>query len=140
MLFIFLYPILKTSPENAPAVLPTDFTKADLPKLKEDMKKWESVFSTTSRDWWTTFLEYVAKDTDDTTADECPIFELKNAFQRPVTQPEEDVGTTQIDMQFREKEVAPLDEVYKHIEYSNLIQIMRDVYSGSNNFVHINAG
>jgi hypothetical protein len=89
-------------------LLPPDFTKADIPKLRQDLPKWESVMTASSKAWWREFLGCIENET--TTEDTCCILDLKQNLKRPAaTQSEE--TPPRVNMKFREKELAPLDEV-----------------------------
>ncbi|CAB4023645.1 Hypothetical predicted protein [Paramuricea clavata] len=101
--------ILKGCPEDAPGLLPPDYTKADIPKLREDLRKWESVMTASSKAWWREFLGCIEIENETTTEDTCCILDLKQNLKRPAaTQSEE--TPPRVNMQFREKELAPLDE------------------------------
>ncbi|CAB4023294.1 Hypothetical predicted protein, partial [Paramuricea clavata] len=96
-------------PEDAPGLLPPDYTKADIPKLREDLRKWESVMTASSKAWWREFLGCIEIENETTTEDTCCILDLKQNLKRPAaTQSEE--TPPRVNMQFREKELAPLDE------------------------------
>ena len=78
--------MLKESPEAAPALLKTDFSKQDLPKLNHDLVKWASTLSATSRDWWEHFVESLEEISETQRCEFHAIFELKNDVQRPEDQ------------------------------------------------------
>lgn len=101
-----------------PEVLERDFTKVDLSTLRHDIPKWYSLMPLSSQDWWNLFLLGIDKDTS--LEEICPLLELINDLQRPA-QPEMDISVLQDLVKFREKELAPLNEV------NNLV-INRNVY------------
>ena len=104
---------LKKCPDDVPAVLKTDFSKQDLPKLKQDLAKWASILSATSNDWWNNFVKSLEETSQpEKTRDEMfPILELKSNVKRPENEAQENFEHAKINMELREKELAPLDEV-----------------------------
>lgn len=106
----------KKCPDDVPAVLKTAFSKQVLPKLKQDLAKWASILPATSSGWWNNFIKSLEEiPQPQTTRDELfPMLELKSGVQRPENQTQlEDLEHTEINMQLREKELAPLDKVTK---------------------------
>ena len=105
-----------------PTLLQPDYSKADLPKLINDIPKWHSVMSVTSKEWWRVFLDGIDKDLVQPSDDDCPLFSLKETWQRPV-RPEANVQSLpEINMEFREKEIAPLEQVYCRVNNCVTVQ------------------
>ena len=94
-------------------MVPSDYTKADIPKLKADLQKWYPVMPASAKEWWETFLDGVGNDRDEgphVQDIDCPIYTLKHHLQRP--EAEEDEATEMDVLQnLRDKELAPLEEV-----------------------------
>ena len=93
-----------------PALIPPDYTKADIPKLTSDMQKWYSVIPPSAKEWWESFLERVV-DQPQVQDTEFPLYALKNHLQRPEAEENEAIEPNEQLKNLREKELAPLEEV-----------------------------
>ena len=98
-----------------PALMPCDYTKADIPKLASDLQKWYSVMPSSAKEWWERFLDRVGNERNHAFQErdiaDCPIYHLKHHLQRPRAEEVEDSEMNNELRSLREKELAPLEEV-----------------------------
>ena len=93
-------------------LLPNDFTKADFPKLRADMNKWYQSMPNTAIQFWKQDLETADQDKSVQPGEElCPMSILKNGYKRPGNEGQS-IEQPTVNLYFREKEAAPLEEVY----------------------------
>ena len=91
-----------------PKDLQADFAKVDLPKLSNDLPKWYDSMPASAKEWWEVFMDGIEKSiTEDA---DCPLLKLKSEMQRPAVQINDEQVET-VNLQFREKEIAALEEV-----------------------------
>ncbi len=96
-----------------PNLLKDDFSKADFPKLREDMIKWYESMPKTAVEFWEQYLQTADQNKYVQPNDEwCPIFILKNECKRPSKGEEDSNEQPSVNLRFREKEIAPLEQVW----------------------------
>ena len=95
-----------------PRLLGKDFTKVDFPKLRADMNKWYETMPTSAVESWKQYLQTADQnESSHGNSPTCSIHLLKTAYRRPLISANSSTGYKDLNLRFREKEIAPLEEV-----------------------------